>query len=170
MPPRGRLQEEKKQLPPSRPASGRIETVDDLGEELRRLQNVISEDLVRCMKNIAEKSEAHTRLLASIAKDIPMLQGSGYDIGIPTTQLAAPDAGKGDPSRGAAHLTGAGGHSPPRGAADGRSPEPFMQPMPQSAWGLRSCCSVRRERQDAAALNDLIHQDASVLNNLMHQR
>jgi len=48
-----------------------VETASSLGEELRRLRDVISEDLVHSVKDVVQESETHTRILASIARDFP---------------------------------------------------------------------------------------------------
>lgn len=139
-------------------AAGRAESVDDLGEELRRLRNVISEDLVRSMKYMAERSETHTRLLASIARDSPLL---GSDLTMPMSDLAGPDAPKGDVARAPLWGAGPGLQAPLQGGStDVRAVPPTLQPMPSSSWGLRNCCSVQRDRR----------QDASNLNNLTYQR
>jgi len=115
---------------------------DNFGEELRRLRRVISEDLVRSMRSVAERSEVHTRLLASIARDSLSLGGAA-------TSLAA----KG-PSQDACWQ---GAAAPPecasmrlllqspagRGALERRSAGlvgldlPSHEPRPTSAWGLR---------------------------------
>jgi len=119
------------------------ESLRDIGEELRNLRRAISEDLLRGMAEISQKSESH-RLLYSTVKDSLLLA----PVGEYSTTSPGPD------KRGSAHDRSA--HRPPDHAVQLRPsphldqqqlPPPQQQQQrrrqqPNSAWSQR-CCTAQ---------------------------
>jgi len=131
------LREEKKLAPA---LAVQAEPVTELGEEFRQLRAVISEDLVNSMREMARKSESHTRLLASIAGDaVPTLHGDrGAEreaaVLIPRLRTTAANDGQ----------SGQNGQAQLRSAWSDFRAGPLAGTPDAKRWGLQGCCSTSK--------------------------